>query len=231
MNRSFYSMLLLHPELGTWTSDNRWDRVAVMVFSPEFGLMHNWPFWFMACIGVYPLRPEMPAVGGNEGVGVVVGVTPGVRNLKVDDWVIPAYPNLGQVILWNEPFPKEDSSLQSLGHINHKTNHFIKGTGTSLGVCFRYMEDSHCRRRECMVQSASRCPQGICGHCLSQSLHCTSDAGGLCRSTKWLVPLSTSRRHIFWLIYHQQDLVIESDKFKPHSTQVHSDLVDVQYCG
>jgi hypothetical protein len=79
--------------------------------------------------------------------------------------------------------------LQSLGHINHKTNHFIKGSGIFLGVSFRYMEDSHCRRRECMVQSASRRPQGICGHCLSQSLHCTSDAGGFCRSTKWLVPL------------------------------------------
>lgn len=144
----------------------------------------------MACIGVYPLRPELPAVGGNEGVGVVVGVTPGVRNLKVDDWVIPAYPKLGQVtLLRNEPFSKEDSSLQSLGHINHKTNHFIKGSGIFLAVSFRYMEDSHCRRRECMVQSASRRPQGICGHCLSQSLHCTSDAGGFCRSTKWLVPL------------------------------------------
>ena len=192
MNRSFssYSMFLLHPEVGSWTSDNRWDRVAVMVFSSKFGLMHNWPFWFMACIGVYPLRPELPAVGGNEGVGVVVGVTPGVRNLKVDDWVIPAYPKLGQVtLLRNEPFSKEDSSLQSLGHINHKTNHFIKGSEIFLGVSFRYMEDSYCRRRECMVQSASRRPQGICGHCLSQSLHCTSDAGGFCRSTKWLVPL------------------------------------------
>lgn len=84
----------------------------------------------MACIGVYPLQPEIPAVGGNEGVGVVVGITPGVRNLKVDDWVIPAYPKLGQVtFLSNEPFPKEDSSLQSLGHINHKPITFLKILG------------------------------------------------------------------------------------------------------
>lgn len=57
--------------------------------------------------GVYPLRPELPAVGGNEGVGVVVGVTPGVRNLKVDDWVIPAYPKLGT---WRTHIAGEESA-------------------------------------------------------------------------------------------------------------------------
>lgn len=41
------------------------------------------------------MRPTVPAVGGTEGVGIVVAVTPGVRNLKVDDWVIPTHPHLG----------------------------------------------------------------------------------------------------------------------------------------
>jgi NADPH:quinone reductase-like Zn-dependent oxidoreductase len=39
--------------------------------------------------GVYPLRPELPSVIGNEGVGRVVAVGPGVTNLAVGDRVVP----------------------------------------------------------------------------------------------------------------------------------------------
>ena len=39
--------------------------------------------------GVYPLRPELPSVIGNEGVGRVVAVGAGVTNVAVGDRVVP----------------------------------------------------------------------------------------------------------------------------------------------
>ena len=39
--------------------------------------------------GVYPLRPELPSVIGNEGVGRVLAVGPGVTNVAVGDRVVP----------------------------------------------------------------------------------------------------------------------------------------------
>jgi NADPH:quinone reductase-like Zn-dependent oxidoreductase len=39
--------------------------------------------------GVYALRPALPTVIGNEGVGRVLDVGPGVRNVKVGDRVLP----------------------------------------------------------------------------------------------------------------------------------------------
>lgn len=40
-------------------------------------------------------RQSLPAVGGNEGVGVVVEVGSQVTNLKVNERVIPTRPGLG----------------------------------------------------------------------------------------------------------------------------------------
>jgi len=45
--------------------------------------------------GVYPVRPKLPAVGGNEGVGQVVEVGRSVSHLKPGDWVVPAVSGWG----------------------------------------------------------------------------------------------------------------------------------------
>nr|XP_016813147.2 enoyl-[acyl-carrier-protein] reductase, mitochondrial isoform X3 [Pan troglodytes] len=45
--------------------------------------------------GNYRLLPELPAVGGNEGVAQVVAVGSNVTGLKPGDWVIPANAGLG----------------------------------------------------------------------------------------------------------------------------------------
>ncbi|KAL6063745.1 enoyl-[acyl-carrier-protein] reductase, mitochondrial-like [Balamuthia mandrillaris] len=45
--------------------------------------------------GVYPTRPTVPAVGGNEGVAEVLAVGPGVQGIAVNDWVIPKKPGFG----------------------------------------------------------------------------------------------------------------------------------------
>ncbi len=40
--------------------------------------------------GMYPIRPDLPAVGGGDGVGEVRAVGRHVENLKIGDWVIPS---------------------------------------------------------------------------------------------------------------------------------------------
>ncbi|EMP31126.1 Trans-2-enoyl-CoA reductase [Chelonia mydas] len=45
--------------------------------------------------GTYALLPDLPAVGGNEGVGQVVEVGSHVTSVKPGDWVIPADAELG----------------------------------------------------------------------------------------------------------------------------------------
>ena len=40
--------------------------------------------------GVYPIKPHLPAVGGNEGVGKVMSVGKDVTAFKPGDWVLPA---------------------------------------------------------------------------------------------------------------------------------------------
>ena len=47
------------------------------------------------CLGVYALKPQLPAVGGGEGVGVVTKVGAEVTTFREGDWVIPASTGLG----------------------------------------------------------------------------------------------------------------------------------------
>ncbi|XP_068935167.1 enoyl-[acyl-carrier-protein] reductase, mitochondrial isoform X3 [Petaurus breviceps papuanus] len=51
--------------------------------------------------GKYGILPELPAVGGNEGVGQVVEVGNAVTRVKPGDWVIPANPGLGDSVIQN----------------------------------------------------------------------------------------------------------------------------------
>ncbi|XP_053310594.1 enoyl-[acyl-carrier-protein] reductase, mitochondrial isoform X2 [Spea bombifrons] len=45
--------------------------------------------------GTYALLPELPAVGGNEGVGVVTEIGNHVTSVRPGDWVIPVDAGLG----------------------------------------------------------------------------------------------------------------------------------------
>src|SRR6202795_2849821 len=46
------------------------------------------PSDLLLAMGMYALRPALPTVIGNEGVGLVLNVGPGVRNVKVGDRVL-----------------------------------------------------------------------------------------------------------------------------------------------
>lgn len=49
-------------------------------------------------LGNYGLLPQLPAIGGNEGVGQVVAVGSNVTGVKPGDWVIPATAGLGEFL-------------------------------------------------------------------------------------------------------------------------------------
>lgn len=48
--------------------------------------------------GSYPTQPDLPAVGGSEGLGQVVEVGPNTKKLKVGDLVLPSRQGLGMLI-------------------------------------------------------------------------------------------------------------------------------------
>lgn len=50
--------------------------------------------------GVYPIKPALPAVGGNEGVAQVLEVGSQVRSVKPGDWIIPAQAGFGCFFLF-----------------------------------------------------------------------------------------------------------------------------------
>ncbi|KAK4492013.1 hypothetical protein RD792_002801 [Penstemon davidsonii] len=56
--------------------------------------------------GVYPVRPEVPAIGGYEGVGEVYSIGSAVKGLDKGDLVIPSPPSSGT---WQTYFVKEQS--------------------------------------------------------------------------------------------------------------------------
>ena len=49
--------------------------------------------------GTYPLSPQLPAVGGNEMVGMVTEIGSNVTSLKPGDHVISVQPGLGMSCL------------------------------------------------------------------------------------------------------------------------------------
>lgn len=45
--------------------------------------------------GVYPIKPALPSVPGNEGVGKVLSVGSQVKNVSIGDTVVPLEVGLG----------------------------------------------------------------------------------------------------------------------------------------
>ena len=86
--------------------------------------------------GVYPLKPELPAVGGGEGVGVVRETGDGVTSVKSGDWVIPAGPALGK----HQQAQSDDVIVHSCPYDNFRgprwsLRHFIRVKVYSIPIC------------------------------------------------------------------------------------------------
>lgn len=62
--------------------------------------------------GVYPVKPPLPAIGGNEGVAEVIEIGANVKWLKVGDWVLPAQAGQGT---WRSEDCRPESQFWPLG--------------------------------------------------------------------------------------------------------------------
>ncbi|KAJ6243163.1 enoyl-[acyl-carrier-protein] reductase [Anaeramoeba flamelloides] len=58
--------------------------------------------------GRYPIKPELPAIGGNCGFGVVTQVGKNIKNLSSGDWVIPGKVAMGT---WSTHLIAEEQEL------------------------------------------------------------------------------------------------------------------------
>ena len=72
-------------------------------------------YFFLLISGIYALKPQLPAVGGGEGVGVVTKVGAEVTSLSEGDFVIPTSTGLGMCWLSGSPVSDSGLSLQARG--------------------------------------------------------------------------------------------------------------------
>ena len=68
------------------------------------------PADLLLAMGYYALRPTLPSVIGNEGVGIVLAVGDGVTNVKIGDRVVPPLSSF----LWRERLVISAKSLAAL---------------------------------------------------------------------------------------------------------------------
>lgn len=73
----------------------------IFCFGNLYCSLHNYVFLIIyhflwnGTTGVYPVKPQMPAVGGFEGVGEVHSIGSAVKGLSPGDLVIPCPPSFG----------------------------------------------------------------------------------------------------------------------------------------
>ncbi|GMR37026.1 hypothetical protein PMAYCL1PPCAC_07221, partial [Pristionchus mayeri] len=99
--RSLSTLQLVYSEHGDPSKVVRPTTVSLPSSVPSGNVRVSWlaapinPADINQIQGVYPVKPPLPAVGGNEGVGRVEEVGEGVSSLNKGDLVIPARSGLG----------------------------------------------------------------------------------------------------------------------------------------
>ncbi|XP_070691491.1 enoyl-[acyl-carrier-protein] reductase, mitochondrial [Pempheris klunzingeri] len=101
--------------------------------------------------GTYAILPDLPAVGGNEGVAQVVEVGSQVKSLKAGDWVIPKDAGLG---MWRTEAVLAEDDVISL------PNNIPLLSAATLGVnpctAFRMLSDfEELRPGDSVIQNAA----------------------------------------------------------------------------
>eukprot|EP00002_Diphylleia_rotans_P002621 TRINITY_DN1165_c0_g1_i1.p1 TRINITY_DN1165_c0_g1~~TRINITY_DN1165_c0_g1_i1.p1 ORF type:complete len:372 (-),score=84.65 TRINITY_DN1165_c0_g1_i1:314-1429(-) len=111
--------------------------------------------------GVYDVRPPLPAVGGNEGVAVVVDVGADVKDVKVNDWVIPYRPSAGAFGTWRTHAVAKATEVQ----VVPSDIHVSAAATISINPCtaYRLLEDfAKLNPGDVIVQNGANSAVGQC---------------------------------------------------------------------
>uniref|UniRef100_A0A7C8YHS5 Enoyl-[acyl-carrier-protein] reductase, mitochondrial n=1 Tax=Opuntia streptacantha TaxID=393608 RepID=A0A7C8YHS5_OPUST len=111
--------------------------------------------------GVYPVRPQPPAVGGYEGVGEVHAVGSSVNTFSPGDWVIPSPPSFGT---WQTYIVKEDSVWHKIN--KHTPVEYAATVTVNPLTAFRMLQDFvQLNSGDAVVQNGAT---SIVGQCVLQ---------------------------------------------------------------
>ncbi|KAK1123355.1 enoyl-[acyl-carrier-protein] reductase, mitochondrial isoform X1 [Acipenser oxyrinchus oxyrinchus] len=128
------------PELGV--SDVHVKMLAAPVNPSDINMVQ----------GTYAILPELPAVGGNEGVGQVLEVGSQVTSLRAGDWVIPQDAGLGT---WRTEAVLNEGTLA----VVPSDVPLLCAASLSVNPCtaFRMLSDFEpaARYRDCVIQNAA----------------------------------------------------------------------------
>ncbi|XP_068311541.1 enoyl-[acyl-carrier-protein] reductase, mitochondrial [Pyrus communis] len=111
--------------------------------------------------GVYPVRPQVPAVGGYEGVGEVQSIGSAVKGLSPGDLVIPSPPSFGT---WQTYIVKD----QSVWHKINKDSPLEYAATVTVNplTALRMLEDfTTLKKGDAIVQNGAT---SIVGQCIIQ---------------------------------------------------------------
>ena len=86
--------------------------------------------------GVYAVKPPLPAIGGNEGYGIVEAVGPEVKDLKPGDFVIPAFSGFGT---WRSEAVEPEDKLYRID--NRIPRNFAATLQVNPCTAYRMLED------------------------------------------------------------------------------------------
>lgn len=108
--------------------------------------------------GIYPVKPVLPAVGGNEGVGEVIEVGDNTRMLKSGDWVIPRSSGFGT---WRTYVQSVENELIKI------PNDIPPVTAATLGVnpctAYRMLKDfTKLQQGDVVIQNGANSGVGQC---------------------------------------------------------------------
>eukprot|EP00455_Lapot_gusevi_P040563 TRINITY_DN459_c0_g1_i3.p1 TRINITY_DN459_c0_g1~~TRINITY_DN459_c0_g1_i3.p1 ORF type:complete len:320 (+),score=134.24 TRINITY_DN459_c0_g1_i3:33-962(+) len=107
--------------------------------------------------GTYGIRPQLPAVGGNEGAAVVVATGPDVKNLAVNDIVIPATPGFGT---WRTHALAEENSFDKIPQLPAE---YAATLAVNPATAFRLLHDFvSLKPGDVVVQNAANSVVGQC---------------------------------------------------------------------
>jgi len=109
------------------------DQVTVkMLFAPIN------PADFNIIQGNYPTQPDLPAIGGSEGVGQVVAVGDKAKSLKVGDLVIPRRQGFGT---WRTHATSSETELLAIPAVEGVQHEYLASLSVNPATAYRMLND------------------------------------------------------------------------------------------